>query len=152
MLRSRQTNFCWLRMYPWTKSFAVWVKSRLFQRMVFADGSIFNFENVLSLPSWSPTNFFQYSVFSWYFLLFTVSVECLDPLFQLVGNAKNFISRIFIAKSINQIGILSFYFTFVYPWISFSHFCQIMQIYFKGAQVWDFDVLDFNDFFIMKSL
>ncbi len=22
----------------------------------------------------------------------------------------------------------------------------------KGAQVWDFDVLDFNDFFIMKSL
>ncbi len=23
---------------------------------------------------------------------------------------------------------------------------------FKGAQVWDFDVLDFNDFFIMKSL
>ncbi len=22
---------------------------------------------------------------------------------------------------------------------------------FKGAQVWDFDVLDFNDFFIMKS-
>ncbi len=24
--------------------------------------------------------------------------------------------------------------------------------FFKGAQVWDFDVLDFNDFFIMKSL
>jgi hypothetical protein len=23
---------------------------------------------------------------------------------------------------------------------------------FKGAQVWDFDLLDFNDFFIMKSL
>ncbi len=23
---------------------------------------------------------------------------------------------------------------------------------FKGAQVWDFDILDFNDFFIMKSL
>jgi hypothetical protein len=23
---------------------------------------------------------------------------------------------------------------------------------FKGAQVWDFDVLDFNDFFIMKSI
>jgi hypothetical protein len=23
---------------------------------------------------------------------------------------------------------------------------------FKGVQVWDFDVLDFNDFFIMKSL
>ena len=22
----------------------------------------------------------------------------------------------------------------------------------KGAQVWDFDVLDFNDFFIMKSI
>jgi hypothetical protein len=25
-------------------------------------------------------------------------------------------------------------------------------VVFKGAQVWDFDVLDFNDFFIMKSL
>ncbi len=24
--------------------------------------------------------------------------------------------------------------------------------FFKGAQVWDFDVLDLNDFFIMKSL
>ncbi len=23
---------------------------------------------------------------------------------------------------------------------------------FKGAQVWDFDVLDFNDFFIVKSI
>jgi len=23
---------------------------------------------------------------------------------------------------------------------------------FKGAQVWDFDVLDFYDFFIMKSI
>ncbi len=23
---------------------------------------------------------------------------------------------------------------------------------FKGAQVWDFDILDFNDFFIMKSI
>ncbi len=26
------------------------------------------------------------------------------------------------------------------------------QPFFKGAQVWDFDVLDFNDFFIMKSI
>jgi hypothetical protein len=26
------------------------------------------------------------------------------------------------------------------------------KIKFKGAQVWDFDVLDFYDFFIMKSI
>jgi hypothetical protein len=34
--------------------------------------------------------------------------------------------------------------------------CQVTfrqeQKYFKGTQVWDFDVLDFNDFFIMKSI
>ncbi len=28
----------------------------------------------------------------------------------------------------------------------------LFQRLLKGAQVWDFDVLDFNDFFIMKSL
>ncbi len=28
----------------------------------------------------------------------------------------------------------------------------VSMVAIKGAQVWDFDVLDFNDFFIMKSL
>ncbi len=27
-----------------------------------------------------------------------------------------------------------------------------IQVDLKGAQVWDFDVLDFYDFFIMKSI
>ncbi len=31
-------------------------------------------------------------------------------------------------------------------------YCLIWEAHIKGAQVWDFDVLDFNDFFIMKSL
>ncbi len=26
------------------------------------------------------------------------------------------------------------------------------KLYIKGAQVWDFDVFDFSDFFIMKSI
>ncbi len=29
---------------------------------------------------------------------------------------------------------------------------NLAVVWFKGALVWDFDVLDFNDFFIMKSL
>jgi hypothetical protein len=34
------------------------------------------------------------------------------------------------------------------------HESQIRRkgVLFKGAQVWDFDVLDFYDFFIMKSI
>ncbi len=35
-------------------------------------------------------------------------------------------------------------------WILPSSLAEISA--FKGAQVWDFDVLDFIDFFIMKSL
>jgi hypothetical protein len=36
---------------------------------------------------------------------------------------------------------------------SLPYFCSTHSpIELKGAQVWDFDVLDFNDFFIMKSL
>ena len=39
--------------------------------------------------------------------------------------------------------------------IQFHHQLALLKnftVCFKGAQVWDFDVLDFNDFFIMKSL
>ncbi len=29
---------------------------------------------------------------------------------------------------------------------------NFLYVFVKGAQVWDFDVLDFNDFFIMKYI
>ena len=36
--------------------------------------------------------------------------------------------------------------------ISFKSTKFFLNHAFKGAQVWDFDVLDFNDFFIMKPI
>ncbi len=33
-----------------------------------------------------------------------------------------------------------------------KYFLNWTKTTFKGAQVWDFDVLDFNDFFVMKSI
>jgi hypothetical protein len=36
--------------------------------------------------------------------------------------------------------------------LSTLNFVALQYSTFKGAQVWDFDLLDFNDFFIMKSM
>ncbi len=33
-----------------------------------------------------------------------------------------------------------------------NYYRPVSEIALKGAQVWDFDVLDFNDFFIMNSI
>ncbi len=39
--------------------------------------------------------------------------------------------------------------SWIFPKLGF--FSDFLSISFKGAQVRDFDVLDFNEFFIMKS-
>ncbi len=72
-----------------------------------------------------PFSFWKSSFTAGIFLSFSLYFL---HLLQIVGITKILLREYFSRKSINPIGILSVYFTVVYPWISFSHFCKIMQI------------------------
>jgi hypothetical protein len=53
----------------------------------------------------------------------------------------------FLQQSTSMLVFYFLPFSFISVWLSF-----ISLISLKGAKVWDFDLLDFNDFFTMKSL